>query len=430
LREFRRLKLAFFFVLSGLVAACRDPFVALGGDASPTVARANAEQLFGALGARVTEPLRDQKYDSARVKIANAAFLPSRVWDDTAVWTGSTTIRHTLFINGRFAAGRYRLEAARSAPPVTQPAESRHVINLTRLASDEYAWDTDVAYGIGNVTASEIGSFVAGLFAGAEGRSEREVRADYRAAVPLTSVALGQLFTVDSIRTTHLVDRSTIATFAVSMRPADVERRFPNFARYLRSYAQTARMRWTLTDRSGGTYMDASAAEGRIVLRVRTLAGNLVPLAGVARAMPDSLTLNGEFTMKVRRFTMGFHDYHAELAIIRNDHERAWSIITRREPQWVLPLITERLLRTPLRRPFQGNGSLFRIGVRDDSTGGQSILHRRMHLEVQESTILRFIGRLGSIAVSDYAGRAEREQNAWLREVFNALVSDVHALSY
>ncbi|HEY8176829.1 MAG TPA: hypothetical protein VIF32_14100, partial [Gemmatimonadaceae bacterium] len=259
---------------------------------------------------------------------------------------------------------------------------------------------------------------------------ERDVRADYRAAVPLTSAALGQLFTVDSIRTTHLVDRSTIATFAVSMRPAEIERRFPNFARYLRSYAQTARMRWTLTDRGGGTFMDVSATDGRILLRVRTLAGSLVPLAGIARAMPDSLALNGEFTMKVRRFTMGFHDYHAELAIIRSEHELAWSIVTRREPQWVLPLITERLLRTPLRRPFQGNGSLFRIGVRDDSTGGQSILHRRMHLEVQESTILRFIGRLGSIAVSDYAGRAEREQNAFLREVFNALVSDARNLSF
>jgi hypothetical protein len=418
-----------FLAVFVLASTCREPLVALGGDASPAAARDNAEQLFAALGARVAEPLRDQKYDSARVKIANAAFLPSRVWDDTAVWTGGTSIRRTLFINGRLVGERYRLEAARSAAPVTQPADSRHVINLTRLASDEYAWDTEVTYGIGSIPAAEVGAFVAALLAGGEGRSERDVRADYRAAIPLTSTALGQLFTVDSIRTTHFVDRSTIATFAVSMRPTGLERRFPTFARYMRNYAQTARMHWTLTDRAGATYLDCSATDGRLLLRVRTLAGSLVPLAGVARAMPDSLSLNGDFTMKVRRFTMGFHDYHSELTIVRNDHERAWSIVTKREPQWVLPLITERLLRTPLRRPFQGNGSLFRIGVRDDSTGGQSILHRRMHLEVQESTILRFIGRLGSIAVSDYAGRAEREQNAWLREVFSALVADIRNLS-
>ncbi|TMG79935.1 MAG: hypothetical protein E6H78_19410 [Betaproteobacteria bacterium] len=63
--------------------------------------------------------------------------------------------------------------------------------------------------------------------------------------------------------------------------------------------------------------------------------------------------------------------------------------------------------------------------MRDDSTGGQSILHRRLHLEVQESLILRFIGRLGAIAVSEFAGNVEREQNAFLAELFGALEADV-----
>ena len=108
--------------------------------------------------------------------------------------------------------------------------------------------------------------------------------------------------------------------------------------------------------------------------------------------------------------------------------ERAWSIVTRAEPHWILPLVTERLLKTPLKRPFQGSGALFRIGVRDDSAGGQSVLHRRMHLEVEESMILRFIGRLGAIAVGDYSGEAERQQYAFLEEVFTALVADARAL--
>jgi hypothetical protein len=141
--------------------------------------------------------------------------------------------------------------------------------------------------------------------------------------------------------------------------------------------------------------------------------------------MPDSLALTGDFTMKVRRYTVGFRDYRGEFSVIRIDHERSWSIVTRREPKWVLPLVTERLLRTPLRRPFQGSGAMFRIGVRDDSAGGQTLLHRRMHLEVQESLILRFLGRLGSIAVRDFSDRVEREQNDWLRELFSALAADV-----
>ena len=413
----------------GSAIACRDPLAALAGGRSPA-SRANAEQFFAALAARVTDPLREQKYDSARLKIANGAFLPSRIWDDTSVWTGITASRRTLFINGRLSDGRYRLEAAHSLLAVAQPGDSRHIINLTNLSSDTYAWDTDVSYAIGSVTAADLAAFVGSLLASTEGRGERDVRADYRAAIPLTATILGQLFAVDSITTTHLPDHSTLATFSVAMTPAGIDTRYPNFARYVRRYAETARMRWTLTDHTGEatTYLDCSVSGGRLILRVRTLAGAMVPLMGVARPMPDSLSLNGELTMKVRRFTVGFHDYHAEFTVIRTAHERTWNIVSRREPKWVLPLVTERLLRTPLRRPFQGSGALFRLGVRDDSTGAQTILHRRMHLEVHESTILRFIGRLGSIAVSDFAGRAEREQNAWLREVFSALASDIRNL--
>jgi hypothetical protein len=51
-----------------------------------------------------------------------------------------------------------------------------------------------------------------------------------------------------------------------------------------------------------------------------------------------------------------------------------------------------------------------------------------LHLEVQESAILRFIGRLGAIAVSDYSGDAEREQYIWLKEVFDGLLADIRAL--
>ncbi|MEX2152083.1 MAG: hypothetical protein WD825_02025 [Gemmatimonadaceae bacterium] len=384
--------------------------------------------MFAALGARVTEPLRDPKYDSARVRIANAAFIPSRVWDDTSVWTSATSSRRTLLIGGRFVNGRYQLDAARLVPAPEQPAESRHVITLTRLSDDEFAWDTEVPYAIGSITAREVGAFTSALFAGAEGRSERDVRADYRATIPRTSAVLGQLFRVDSIKTTHLPDSSTIAAFAVTMTPAGVETKYPNFARYMRRYAQTARMRLSLTDRTGASYLDLMVAEGRLMLRVRTLKGDMVPLTGPARPMPDSLTLNGDFTMKVRRLTVGFHDYHADFVVVRNDRERAWSIVSKLEPKWTLPFVTERLLRTPLRRPFRGRGALFRIGVRD-SAGAQTILDRRLHLEVQESMILRFIGRLGAIAVSDYQGLAEREQLAWLREAFDALVADLRGLS-
>ena len=382
--------------------------------------------MFASLGARVTDPHRDFKYDTARVKIANAALLPSRVWNDTSVWTSSAPSRRILLIGGRFADGRYRLEAARSVPAPAQPAESRHQITLTRLADDVYAWDTDVPYAIGPITARDIGAFVNAMFASAEGRSEAETRADYGAAAPKMSAVLGQLFRVDSIRTTHHPDKSTSATFAISMHPAGVEKRYPHFAAYLRRYIETARMKWAVNDRAGATYLTLVAANGRLALRVRTLDGVMQPLSGPLHPLPDTLRLVGDVTAKVRRFNVGFRDYHADLVIVKTESERAWSVTSREEPEWTLPLVSEALLRTPLRRPFQGRGFQFRIGVRD-SANAQTVLHRRMHLEVQESAILRFIGKLGATAIGDYQGDAEKEQLAWLREVFDGLLLDIEA---
>jgi hypothetical protein len=139
------------------------------------------------------------------------------------------------------------------------------------------------------------------------------------------------------------------------------------------------------------------------------------------------MQLNGELAMKVRRFTVGFHDYHADLAVIATDHERAFSIVSRQEPQWTLPLITEHLIRTPLRRPFKGSGAQFRIGFRD-SAGVQTILSRRLHLEVQESLILRFINRLAGATLGDWVGKAEEQQMEWLQQVFDGVVADVREL--
>lgn len=411
------------------MAACRDVLTPSSGGDRP--APAHLQQLFDALGARVADPWRDAKYDGARVRIANAAFIPSRVWNDSSVWTSSTSSRRTLLITGRFATNRYRLETAHALTPIGQVADSRHVINLTRLSDDEYAWDTDVAYAVGGITASEAARLVGGVFAAAEGRTEQQVRADYALMTPRTSAALGQLLQVDSVRTVTRADRSTLATTFLTMRPEGIEKRYPNFARYLRKYVGSTVLHSRVSDRSGADFLRVDFAAGRLQMRVRTLNGALAPLASAlpARTMPDSLVVTTDFTTKVRRFTIGLRGYRSDLTVVRTPHESAWNFVSREEPEWVLPPVTERLLRTPLRRPFQGSGAVFRVGIRDDSMGGQSVLHRRMHLEVQESLILRFIGRLGAIAVSDYSGDAEREQYQFLAEVFGALAADTRALA-
>ena len=140
------------------------------------------------------------------------------------------------------------------------------------------------------------------------------------------------------------------------------------------------------------------------------------------------MELHVDFTTKLKLFTVGMHNLVTDFIITDTPHERAWTFIARREPEWSLPLITVHLIRTPLRRPFEGTGVIFHLGVRD-SADAQTLLERRAHATVQESAILRFLNSLGSGAMSDLADRTERDEEEFLRELFVALQADTRSLA-
>lgn len=408
------------------LASCSNAVRAFG---STTIsARAHADALFTAFADRFTDVVRNRKYDVAREKLARSAFVPSRVFDDTAVWTGApSAASRTLLIRGDLADGHYHLDALPTVPLPQHAGDSRHAITLTRTDGKVYTWDTTVEFGVGELTANDVGDIFDALFATADGGSERELRADYRAAFPHTASVLGQLFSVDSLRPTRLGDGSTILSVGFTAHPQQLRDRFPAFAQYLSKYLLPTRYRFTLTDAGGAPWFELAALDGLTTLRFRELHGHLVPLTGAARPMPDTLHLKVDLALKVRMFTIGMHDLDMDFYVTHAAHERAWTMVARREPQWDLPLATERLLRAPLRRPFQGVGAIFRLDVRD-ADGGQTLLTRYSHLSVEESAIMRFIGSLGAHAVGDFSDRSEREEAIFLREAFLALDADARGL--
>ena len=106
--------------------------------------------------------------------------------------------------------------------------------------------------------------------------------------------------------------------------------------------------------------------------------------------------------------------------------ENGWVLTAKEEPDWDFPLVMARLIRAPLRRPFSGDGSVFRIGVRGDG-GGPTVIYRQIRLYVQESAILRFLNALGGTAFTEFEDRVDRDENAWLRVVFAAMREDARA---
>jgi hypothetical protein len=405
-----------------MLGACRDGFAGFGAGAR---ARAAAEQMFGALADRHVELARNAKYEYARIHLSRGALSPSRVYDDTAAWTGHAGTVRLLETFGSYADGRYLLASRPGVPAPARPADGRHVTTLARLSDNEYRWETTVDYALGSVRPVDVAAVVSHLIASAEGRTERQARADLAASAPRTSAVLGGLFSLDTLRPTPLPDGTTAVTLGIAVHSDLLGRRYPAFGDYVHKYVDPARYRFTLTDRAGVPFLDAAAKDGFLTVRVRTQHGRMVPLAGPARPMPDSLLLQADFNVKVKIFRVGFHNLVMDFVNGgRGDQEREWVITARREPQWDLPFITARLIRAPLRRPFTGEGALFRLGVRAGEGPAPTVLVRQSHLTVQESAILNFLNSLGNRAMDDFENAVEREENAWLHELFVALRDD------
>jgi hypothetical protein len=381
--------------------------------------------LFGALGARHADVARNAKYEYARLQIASGALVPSRVFADTGVWTRRSADVRLLETQGTFVNGKYSLASRVDVPAPRRPADGRHVITLSRLSENEFRWETAVDFAVGSIRPADLALVLARLVASAEGKSEQEARAELAASAPRMSGALGQLFSLDSLRPTRLGDGSTAVTLVVRLHSDRLRRRFPAFGDYVRRYVDPLRYRVVVADRNGTPFFEVSAADRQVTLRLRTCKGELVPLSGPMRPMPDTLALLVDFKARIKHLGVGFHGLRMELVHVRQGAaENSWAVTARREPEWDFPLATARLIRAPLRRPFAGEGSLFRIGVRGDGTG-PTVIVRQIRLFVQESAILRFLNSLSGTAFSEFEDRVDQEENAWLREVFAGMRADV-----
>jgi hypothetical protein len=409
-----------------LASACREAFVGFG---SGVHARAAADQLFGALVERHTSPMLTPKYEYGRLAISRSALSPSRVFDDTATWTALVGQTRLAESQGSFTDGRYLLAGRHNPPAPARPADAQHSVVLTHLADGEYRWDASVDFALGTIRPTEIAAVVSRLIASSEGRTERDLRAELAAGVPRTSAVLSTLFSLDSIHPTVLADGSTAVTVGIGLHVDQLRPRFPAFADYVRKYVESARFHFLLSDRTNIPFLEITGRDRLFTIRLRTQNGHMVPLAGPARPMPDTLQLDADFKVKVKIFNVGFHDLHLDFVNgATDDRERYWSVVAHHEPQWNLPFITARLLRAPLRRPFSGEGSMFRIGVRAGEGGAPTLLMRQTRLFVQESAILNFLNSLSSTAMDEFSGAVEREEGEWLRELFAAMRADAQGV--
>ena len=411
------------------LGGCRAAVLAYGPDLA--TAKANADAFAAAIESRFTNVARSAKYSAARMRIARYAFAPSKLANDTAIWTGMQTTRagvaRDLESHGTLTGAQYVFTARPAVTMPTKIGDSRHLIELAQLAENDWGWRTRVDHAIGPMPPGRADDVTRALFLSAE-RPAVAVRADYQSVLPRTTAALGRLLTIDSIATTPQRDGSTLVTLQITVSGDRLKRGFPAFAKYISKYVEPARYRYRLADRNGSDWFDAEARNQRLTVRFRSHDGQLQPILGTARRMPDTLQLTVDALAKISFFTVGVTTMQGEFVHTRGARERGWAMHFTKDPEWHLPLITERLLRSPLRRPFEGSGVLFTLGFRTGPEG-QTLLSREFDVTVRESAIMRFIGTLGFTAMSDYAGKVEEEESRFIAESMAAFRADIAAIA-
>ena len=420
-------------VLAGLtglaLGGCRAAVLAYGSDVAAV--KVNADAFAAAIEARFTNVARNPKFAAARMRLARYAFAPSKLATDTSLWTGLRTTRagadRDLEIQAGLVGAHYVFNARSGVKMPVKIGDSRHLIELQQQGEDDWAWRTHVDHAIGAMPPSRADDVTRALFLAAE-RPAAAVRVDYHAALPRTTAALGRLLTIDSISTAPQRDGSTLVTLQITVSGDRLKRNFPAFATYIAKYVEPARYRFRLSDRSGSDWFDAEARDQLLTVRFRSRDGQLQPMVGAARHMPDTLQIHVDALAKISFFTVGVTKMQGEFVHTKNARERGWAMRFTRDPEWHLPLITERLLRAPLRRPFEGKGMLFTLGLRT-GPDGQTLLTREFDLTVRESAIMRFLGNLGFTAMSDYAGKVEEEESRFIAESMAAFRADVAAIT-
>lgn len=410
------------------LTACRASVPPWG--TSMNDAKRNADNALAAMAFRFYSVQRDAKFTVARPRMARYALVPSGIFNDTSVWTVNSRndSSRALFLHGTMTDKGYTFSSRASAPLPDRLGDERHMLQLTRLGDGEFEWITAVDHAVGPVRADEVGDVFGTLFTVFEGHTESALRDDVRSHFPRTARHMHQLFSITSLETNRQSDGSTAFQLAAAVTPDSLRAKYPAFAAYVDKYIMPTRARMQLADRQGVPFADITLERGTLRVKLRARDGQLVALIGPPRPRPDTLRARFDLSMKMMLFHVGYTNLAADFIVEKSDHARGWFLRFQREPSWDFPLAVDKLIRSPLRRPFEGRGTELRLTVRDD-LGRQAISQRQVRTAVKESAIVRWIGGLGSSAFGDFSGRSEAEENLFLTELFGALREDVTAIA-
>jgi hypothetical protein len=406
-----------------LAPSCREVARHLGaGPAGAAAATALVDALRGRYGTIKREP----SLEKVRPKLAAAALVPSRVFDDGSVWTASEGEWRALWLEGGGAPGAYRL-GIRAAPALPRaPGDYRARIALRRQASGRFEWDTFDELALGPVRSADLAGAFHALLRGAEAEARGDARGHVTAAMPRSARALGRLFDLEVLALLPDAPGTRRVDVALRLRPDRLKETAPRFAAYISRRARGVRMTAAVRLPDGRVLWSAEVQDDRWRLRMRTSEGRLVPLEGAPSRPPGPLRATMDYSFKAGLFRVGLRGLNAQLDAAPGRAPLGVVVRLAQPPDWQMPFLVEPFMRASLNYPFEAPGSTFSLALREEDGRG-SLLVSDSTLRVRESWIVKWLGGFSDRAMAELRA-SEAEADAYALECLTAVRDDLAAL--
>jgi hypothetical protein len=391
--------------------------------------RGGASGAAQALALRFGPVAREPDFDALRPKLAQAALIPSRVFDDPAAWPRQGSSWRAVEFAARETGGVYRMGVSGEAPEPVAVGQYRGRIRLERVGGGRYEWTVREELAIGSLRPADLAAALDALFKGAEAVDERAARAAIAAAFPRTAQWLGLALKLETLALARDAYGATSVRIGVRLAPEGLRATAPLYASFLQRYLTPVRLGLVVADESGASWWTL-AGEGNLwTLRLRVRGGSLVPLEGPAeRRIPPLLRATSDYATQMGRFHIEARRLVADVTLTRAPLEKGFLARFRQEPEWDLPFLVESLLGGPLGFPFAGAGSEAGWAAQEVASGGTRVV-RDYRVRVHETFILRWLGGMTSQAISEFRAGAEREADRFHGQCLIALRDDLADLA-
>ncbi len=419
-------RVTLLLAMAGLVLpACRQAAHELAAGPAGTAA---PRELVQALADRFGPVDREPGFDDIRPKLAAAAMVPSRVFDDPSAWRTRGDAWRAVDLDGYWSGGVYRIGARAEALPARAPGQYRGRVQLRKIDGGRFEWHVTEELALGSARPSDLAGALDAVFRGAERAPEASARAEIASTLPRAAAKVGLLLRIERLSLSRDANGATLVELGVRLTPYGIRGFAPHYAAFLDKYSTPMRASATVADLDGIPWWTVTGADNLWTVRLRVREGSLVPLGGPPeRRLPGALRATADFATRMGHFGVGMRGLVVQLALTRTATEKALSARFLEEPEWQLPFLVETIFHSPLRYPFEPPGSEVGLALRVSSGG--TVFAGLYRTRVRENWILRWLGGMTGNAVDEFRRGAEREADQYHRECLIALRDDVVALA-